>query len=195
MNTRKLALVIAGLLAITACGTTLGPPVPGAVRAITGAQIPLGDRTELLGRRDADIWLLVTFSSDDDYLELNRRHGMQLRVGEALCSNGKVVREIMNSPILSGPADVRLLDGEAGDQLGTKRFTYRTYFSVAVPSTTSVAQRDLEPERNYDLRNDTHDLCIKVRGGNMIMMTAESGVATFPRAVLSVTLNAKEATH
>lgn len=194
MNTLKIALVVTGLLVLTACGTTLGPIVPGTVRALTGAQIPAVDRTELLGRRDADLWLLVTFSSDDDYLDINRRRGMQLRVGESLCSNGAVVREVMNSPILAGPADARLLEGETGDRRGTKRFTYRTYFSVSVP-TTSVAQRDLEPERNYDLRNDTHDLCIKVRGGNMAMMTAESGVATFPRAAVSATLNAKEATH
>jgi hypothetical protein len=184
----KWVVLCACVVSITACASTMGPITPGELHTLTGAEVPISDRKDMLNRTDEEEWVLVTFSSDDDYFEVARRKQMHLSVNESLCSGGKIVREVMSSPILSGPTEGSFADAERALRQSPKRFTYRTYFRSSSPKKLTPGGADPQADGGYNLRTETHDLCIRVQGGNMVAMSTKSGVAVFPRALVSAAL-------
>lgn len=189
MNTRSATwLIPACVLAIAGCATHLKPLTPGTIRALTGAEIPPADRQELLNRSDTETWLLVMFSSNQDYVRLLQRKQMTMRVTELLCVDGKVVREIMSSPLIPGPADPSFVSATSGNPVPTGRFVYRTYFRVLGVRRADAGWHEPGPADGYDLHSETKDLCIKARGGNMIGQTAETDVAVIPHGTVRAAL-------
>jgi hypothetical protein len=157
--------------------------VPGHLRVIAGSEIPVADRTAMHSREDDEAWMLLTFSSDYNYLDVAQRKQMHLSVNEALCTEGHVVREIMSSSILAGPPPASLMNEGLGAASPSKRYIYRTYLAMSAPRRVA-AGGDPGPAAGYDLRSETRDLCIQIRGGNMVGMTVASGIAVFSSALV-----------
>lgn len=176
-----MVVIAASAMAISGCATKLGSVVPGHLRAIAGSEIPLADRTDMHSRKDDEAWMLLTFSSDDNYLDIAQRKQMHLSVNEALCTEGRVVRDIMSSSVLAGPPPASLMNEARGAASPPKRYTYRTYLAISAPRRVA-AGADPGPAAGYDLRSETQDLCIQIRGGNMVGMTVASGIAVFSSA-------------
>lgn len=178
-----------GFMTLAGCVTTLGPITPGTLRVISGSEIPLADRKDMLSRKDNEAWMLLTFSSDDDYLAVAQRKQMNVFVNEALCADGRVLRDIMSSSIHMVPPPESSMGVGSTASVRPKRYMYRTYFAMTAPKRVA-AGADPGPAMGYDLRSDTHDLCIQIQGGNMIGMSVKSGIATFPRAAVQVAIKA-----
>lgn len=177
----KMVLIAASAVAVSGCVTHLGSITPGTMRVIAGSEIPVSDRSTMLNRKDDEAWMLLTFSSDDNYLDVAQRKQMHVVVNESLCDAGRTVRDIMSSTILAGLPSASRGSDTSGASATPKRYVYRTYF--AMTSRKRVAEgADPGPAAGYDLRSETYDLCIQIKGGNMVGMTVQSGIAVFPRA-------------
>lgn len=170
-------------LAFAGCATNLGSITPGTLRVVAGSAIPLADRTGMHSRQDDEAWMLLTFSSDDNYLDIAERMQMHVAVNESVCTEGRLVRDIMSSSILAGPPPASLVSASSPGNVPRRRYVYRTYFAMNAPKRAAVGA-DPGPAAGYDLHNETRDLCIQVRGGNMVGMTVESGVAVLPNAAV-----------
>ncbi|UPG95092.1 hypothetical protein [Luteibacter aegosomatissinici] len=177
----KVVFVAASALSFVGCATNLGPITPGNLRVIAGSEIPLADRADMHSRKDNEAWMLLTFSSDDNYLDVAAGKQMHVSVNESLCTDGHLVRDIMSSSLLAGPPPPSLVSDVSAATVRPRRHVYYTYFAMAAPKRAAVGA-DPGPAEGYDLHSETRDLCIQVRGGNMIGMTVESGIAVFANA-------------
>lgn len=117
-----------------------------------------------------------------------QRKQMTMSVNELLCVDGKVVREIMSSPLIPGPADAPLVSAAPTNPAPTGRFVYRTYFRAMGVRRADAGWHETGPADGYDLHSETKDLCIKARGGNMIGQTAESDIAVIPHGTVRAAL-------
>lgn len=191
-----LAAILAALIAVavSACATQLGPITPGSLQVITGSDIPLNDREGMLGRRDDQAWMLITFASDDDYLEVAKRKQMNVFVSESLCDHKHVIRDIMTSSIHAGPLPESLQSKGAPRSKFSQRFLYRTYVIMEDHKNIPPGADPALAER-YDLRTESHDLCIQVKGGNMVGMTVASGIAVFPTASVKAAVDAVQSSQ
>lgn len=178
-------------VAFSACSTQLGPITPGTLRVITGSDIPLNDREGMLGRRDDQAWMLITFASDDDYVEVAKRKQMNVFVSESLCEHKHLIRDIMTSSIHAGPLPESLQSKDVTKSQFSQRFLYHTYV-IMEDHKNIPAGADPALAARYDLHTESHDLCIQVKGGNMVGMTMASGIAVFPTALVKA---AAEAAH
>lgn len=186
-----LVAILAALsaVAVSACATQLGPITPGTLRVITGSDIPLSDREGMLGRRDDQTWMLITFASDDDYVEVAKRKQMNVFVSESLCDHKHVIRDIMTSSIHTGPLPEPLQGKGVTKRQFSQRFLYRTYVIMEDHKNIPPGADPALAER-YDLHSENHDLCIQVKGGNMVGMTMASGIAVFPTASVKAAVEA-----
>jgi len=186
----NVTLLVVMLVPLPACVSTLRPVAAGKVQLIKGADIPSEDQVGLLNRKSDEDWIVITFSSSDDYASIAKRKQLRVFVAEMLCTNGVVQRDIMNSELIPAlPTDV---DTESHAETATpsrQMFHYRTYFRVRSAASAGQAPNDPRALGGYDLNTDTRDLCIRVKGGNMLNMGISSGMAVFPRTDVSAALN------
>lgn len=183
-----IGVILACAAASSGCMTRLKVLTPESIRALSGAEIPPGDRHQLLNRADNERWLLVTFSSDQDYVALMQGKQMNMGVTEMLCGSGEVVREITSSHLLVGPPEASLPPPVSIPSSATGRFLYRTYFRAVGARRADAGWHGPGPSDGYDLNSESNDLCIKVRGGNMIGQSAESHIAIIPRVTVQTAL-------
>jgi len=193
MRSRAMLVIVCALM-VAGCVTRLGPITPGTLCIIAESEIPVADRNSMLSRKHDEEWMLLTFYSDDEYQAIARRKDMHVFVNEALCADGRVIRDIMSSSLHVGSPPASLVGAGQTTGVGPKRYVYRTYLAMAAPK-RAAAGADPGPAAGYDLRSETHDLCIQIQGGNMIGMSLKSGVATFSRTTVEAAIKAGHGAH
>jgi hypothetical protein len=181
----RLAIVAVLLCAIPACATdrSLDDVALVSVRKITPEATAGKPLLNFIGRRNEPL-MAIEFSTGEDLIAFAQDRDSMLRGKVFFCENEKALR-------IEGDQHVYDRKGAIGSERNppTDSFTPflgRHSYVVAVRTKVEVpAEPGAIP---YDLQRDPRDLCLILRGGNVIGRTIASNVLTIPNATVRAAL-------
>ena len=129
--------------------------------------------------------MMATFSGDVDLREYARPHGFNIHYRVGLCLEGSfsidTTRQLQAMPdVYDSLGNINSRREITSSQQGASGYLYHVYFEYAFEKAGSIDYPERVPSFLYDLRKTPADVCVQIRGGNMLAQSFQANTVLIP---------------